>query len=450
MPAQRDGLGTVRTVDGDGMLVSRSRAVPDRSIAAFLSGSPFPRLVWAPPSEATVAAYGAAVAITAAGGDRFNRIREAADEVFGNQDTFREVPHAARPRLFGGFSFHPDHEAAPPWSGFPAAAFVLPRVQLSRTSQGTMLTVNAYGPDVDPHEAKSSLEAAATSLDRREDPKETNPPGVAATRRVPSRETWREQVETSLQRIAEGSLQKVVLAQALQATLDRPIDPVATFSRLSERYPGCHCFLLAPTDAATAFGATPERLISRRGRTVETEALAGSVGRGGTPTADEGLASELLASSKDRHEHALVVEALCNQLGALASSVTAGPRKVRRLASVQHLQTTVRARLTEERHVLSLVEALHPTPAVGGLPPGTAQETIRREESFDRGWYAAPVGWFDARGNGEFAVAIRSAVAAGRRATLFAGAGVVADSDPDPEWEELQLKYRPVLDALTR
>jgi menaquinone-specific isochorismate synthase len=202
--------------------------------------------------------------------------------------------------------------------------------------------------------------------------------------------------------------------------------------------------------AATAFGATPERLVSRRGHTIETEALAGSIGRGDTPSDDEALAEELAASSKDRLEHSLVVEALRDQLENLASSVTIGPRSVRRLASVQHLQTTIRASLSRDRHILSLVEALHPTPAVGGLPPATAREMIRRAESFSRGWYAAPVGWFDARGNGEFAVAIRSAVAANTRATLFAGAGVVADSAPENEWEELQLKYRPVLDALTK
>jgi menaquinone-specific isochorismate synthase len=189
-------------------------------------------------------------------------------------------------------------------------------------------------------------------------------------------------------------------------------------------------------------------LVSLRGRTVETDALAGSTGRGETPAEDEWLARELRDSEKDIHEHQLVVETIREQLSPLAESVTTGERAIRRLASVQHLQTPIRATLAADEHVLSLVEALHPTPAVGGLPPDAALETIRHAEAFDRGWYAAPVGWIDGDGNGTFTVAIRSGLSRAARAWLFAGAGIVADSDPDREWDEVQLKYRPMLDEL--
>jgi menaquinone-specific isochorismate synthase len=160
------------------------------------------------------------------------------------------------------------------------------------------------------------------------------------------------------------------------------------------------------------------------------------------------LAQELLDSEKNAHEHQLVADAIREQLAPLASSVRTGERSVRRLATVQHLFTPITATLSSDQHVLSLVEALHPTPAVGGLPPERALETIRDTEPFDRGWYAAPVGWFDAAGNGSFAVALRSAVVRETTATLFAGVGIVADSDPDREWDEVQLKYRPILDEL--
>jgi len=129
--------------------------------------------------------------------------------------------------------------------------------------------------------------------------------------------------------------------------------------------------------------------------------------------------------------------------------VNTDTRRVRKLANVQHLQTPIHATISEPRHVLEFVEALHPTPAVGGLPPEEALQTIRETEGFDRGWYAAPVGWIDGDGNGTFAVAIRSAIAREQTATLFAGAGIVADSDPDEEYDELQLKYQPILDELT-
>ena len=159
----------------------------------------------------------------------------------------------------------------------------------------------------------------------------------------------------------------------------------------------------------------------------------------------------LEAASREVLRHHLethVADAIREQLEPFASSVGTGDRSVRRLATVQHLRTPISAELAGDEHVLSLVEALHPTPAVGGLPPDAALETIRETETFDRGWYAAPVGWFDASGNGTFAVAIRSALARGDAATVFAGAGIVADSDPDREWDEVQLKYRPMLDEL--
>jgi menaquinone-specific isochorismate synthase len=144
----------------------------------------------------------------------------------------------------------------------------------------------------------------------------------------------------------------------------------------------------------------------------------------------------------------VVREAVREQLEPFASAVRIGDRTVRKLATVQHLETAVRADLDGDHHVLDLVEALHPTPAVGGMPQDAALRTIREAEAFDRGWYASPVGWIDAEGDGRFAVAIRSAVARDRTVSLFAGAGIVADSDPDREWGELQLKYRPVLDEL--
>jgi len=178
---------------------------------------------------------------------------------------------------------------------------------------------------------------------------------------------------------------------------------------------------------------------------VETEALAGSVGRGGTPEADAELAQSLVESSKIQHEQGLVVDAICEQLAPLGE-VREGEQRVRKLDNIQHLQTPISATLDADAHVLDIVAALHPTPAVGGLPPDVAADTIREVETFERGWYAAPVGWFDAAGDGEFLVGIRSGVAGGQQATLFAGNGIVRDSNPQEEWDEIQLKYRPLLD----
>ncbi|MDX1747008.1 MAG: isochorismate synthase, partial [Halobacteriales archaeon] len=211
MPAHRDGLNAIRTDVESGTLVSRSLPVPERSIRAVLAGRSYPRVAWAPPGASVVAGIDAAVALTAAGANRFDDIRQAARTVFADRDEPRTVPHAARPRLFGGFSFHVDHDGMPPWEGFPAAAFVLPRIQYTRTERGCFLTANAYGTDIDPDDVIDACEAAAGSLERTREPPPAEPPGVTAASRVPSRETWRRQVETSLRHIADGSLRKVVL-----------------------------------------------------------------------------------------------------------------------------------------------------------------------------------------------------------------------------------------------
>ncbi|MDB2259797.1 isochorismate synthase [Halorubrum ezzemoulense] len=439
-------------------LVSRTTEVVEPAFAAAFEALPTPRTTWSAPDDALVIGGGEAATLTASGGDRFAAIRESATELFESGDVHAGT-EAARPRVFGGFAFHEGACDGEPWAPFPEARFVLPRVQLTYADNGAWLTVNAVGPDagVDAVEDRlarevdrfaaldavdaGSLTAAAGSRPPR--------PGIRESRRTTSRDAWRESVGAAVDRIADGDLQKVVLAQALEADLAADFPRAATLERLAEKYPDCHRYWFEPAAGESAFfGATPERLVSLRGRTVETDALAGTTGRGETPSEDEWLARELLDDEKNVHEHELVAETVRDQLEPFAASVSAGERRVRRLATVQHLHTPITAELDADRHVLELVEALHPTPAVGGLPPDRALTTIRETEPFDRGWYAAPVGWIDAAGNGAFAVAIRSAVGTRRRATLFAGVGVVSDSDPDREWDEVQLKYRPILDEL--
>jgi menaquinone-specific isochorismate synthase len=408
-----------------------------------------PRMAWAD-ATTTAVAGGAAATVTAEGPDRFEHVRERAEEVFAGLEVPLDLPDPARPRLYGGFAFHEGHADPGPgatWEGYPGALFVLPAVQLSLADGHGWLSTAATG-DGAAERAEARLERWRERLPTLPDLGPADPPGVADSRPTPSLDGWRRQVTDATASVRRGDLRKVVLAQSLGVDLAGDLDVADTLDRLSDTYPGCFRFLVEPGRGGTFFGATPERLVSLSGRTVQTEALAGSTGRGDTPAEDQWLASELRDSEKDVHEHELVADAVRDQLAPLAASIRAGTRTVRRLATVQHLRTPMQATLTRDEHVLTLVEALHPTPAVGGLPPDEALRTIRETEAFDRGWYAAPVGWFDAAGDGAFGVAIRSALAREDVATLFAGAGIVADSDPDSEWDELQLKYRPVMDEL--
>lgn len=450
MRANRDGGGMTETTVEAGRLVVRARSVPDHPVRAILRDAPVPRTVWAGPEETTVATAGAAAVLTATGPARFRHLRSAATDLFATTDVDTAegpLPDGVGPRLIGGGSFHPDHDSMPPWTDYPAARFILPEVLYAQTPGGSYLLGMAYGPEADPIAVEDRLDATARRLERT-DPTPPSLPTVTAIDRPTTRSAWADQVERALSRIRDGTLQKVVLAQALHAQLSDRLDPVDVLEQLSDRYPACYRFSIEPTEETAFFGATPERLVSLTGRQVRTEALAGSVGRGTSPDEDAALEEALRDSGKDQHEHALVVDAIRDQLAPYAARVDTGDQGVRRLASVQHLHTPITADLAADEHILSLVDALHPTPAVGGLPPAEAQSTIRAIEPFDRGWYAAPIGWFDANGEGTFAVSIRSALTTDRTATLFAGAGIVADSDPDDEWEEVQLKYRPILDAL--
>lgn len=431
----------------DGVLVSRACELPEISYRSFLSGCDSPRLHWAAPDGLEIVASGAAARLRAEGFDRFEQLREGAERLFSTLDV--DLPAPARPRAFGGFAFHAGHKPAAPWQGFRAAEFVVPRIQLTRTDETTWLTLSQYDLDIDPESVTDALTQIRSELAEHPAMQPSGgPPGIAATRLTTPYEEWNEQVRTATDRIAGGDLRKVVLAQALEVDLETPLEIPQILERLRRTHPDCYRFFIEPTDAAGFFGAPPERLVSVSGREVETEALAGSVARGDTPEEDHELMASLIGSEKLRHEQGVVVDTIREQLAPLGK-VRVNDRTVRKLATIQHLRTPIRADLTEDEHVLSIVEALHPTPAVGGLPPDAAWETIRETETFERGWYAAPVGWFDAAGNGEFAVAIRSGVASNNTVTLFAGNGIVADSDPDEEWEEVQLKYRPILDALS-
>ncbi|MFC5969925.1 isochorismate synthase MenF [Halomarina salina] len=436
------------TASLDGTLVSRTCEVPDVSYRAFLAAQETPHVHWSTPEGLELVGAGVAVDVTGDGAERFARLRDRAEAVFGAMDV--DGPPAARPRMLGGVSFSPEHDPDPPWEGFPAAQFVLPETQLTRTDDRTYLTVSRYGRTVDAAAVESALDAAHERVaDLPAMVPSGDPPGVVETAHLTSREEWHEMVESAVQRIESGDLRKVVLALALSVDLGSEVDIPSVLERLRRTYPECYRFLVAPTDSAGFFGAPPERLVRLDGREVRTEALAGSAARGDTPEADADLAAELVESEKIQHEQGLVADAIREQLAPLGE-VREGDQHVHRLATIQHLRTPIEATLDADGHVLDIVEALHPTPAVGGLPPAAAQRVIHETESFDRGWYAAPVGWFDASGDGEFAVGIRSGVAGGARATLFAGNGIVADSDPAAEWDEVRLKYRPILDELTR
>jgi isochorismate synthase len=252
-----------------------------------------------------------------------------------------------------------------------------------------------------------------------------------------------------LAEIERGGLEKVVAARALQVRAEHAFDAAAILRHLGRAYPSCIRFCVA-TAEGSFLGATPEPLIRRVGSAVSTAAIAGSAPRGRSPETDRSLRAALLGSAKEAHEHEVVVRWVRSALAPLCEELEIAPApQVLELANVRHLATEIRGRLRGAPPLLELVERLHPTPAVAGFPLAAALPEIGRREALDRGWYAGPIGWFDAAGDGEFAVAIRSALVTGNEALLYAGAGVVAGSDPERELAETNLKLAPLLSALT-
>ncbi len=268
-------------------------------------------------------------------------------------------------------------------------------------------------------------------------------------------ETQRERycagVRTALTGLDAGELNKLVLARDTRLVADPPLrfDPVSTAANLRREHPDCTTFAFRRPDGATFVGATPELLVESRDGTAHTVALAGTRRRGDTAQEDAELSRALEESTKEQHEHRLVVEALREALAPVAHRLDVPDRPtVRKLSKIQHLETTLRAELATEAGVLELVDLLHPSPAVGGTPRPVALDWLTQHEGLDRGWYAGPVGWIDAGLAGSFHVALRVALVDGTRATAFAGAGLVVGSDPHAEWEETEHKLGAIRRAL--
>ena len=256
-------------------------------------------------------------------------------------------------------------------------------------------------------------------------------------------------VEAARTRIRAGALDKVVLARTLEVDAGRILDPEQLLRRLRAAEPTGYAFA-APTATGTLVGASPELLAQVSGRTLTVQPLAGSAPRHGDPAADRAAAEQLLRSDKDRHEHEVVVRTVAAALAPLCDELDHPDEPMlHATANVWHLATpfngTLRAGV---RSVLTVVAALHPTPAVGGFPAAVALETLRELEPFERGSYAGPVGWVDADGDGVWALALRCAELSGEHARLFAGAGIVGESDPASEVEETARKFRAFLDSL--
>ena len=361
------------------------------------------------------------------------------------------------PVLFGGFAFDPLSPRTQLWAEFPGGLLILPRFLLSYGANHVTLTINRMIQASDNIEQSAQeIEAGVRHLQTAIEHAPTIPREEEASSRFSIHETrpaseWMETVANIVDMIHHGAFEKVVLARDIQVKLDDPaeaFDISITLQRLRESYPAAFVFAVQRGERFF-IGATPERLVQAQDGQIHTMALAGSARRGETEGEDAQLGTELLQSEKDNSEHAIVVAMVREALESHCTNVrvSAAPQLLK-LKNLQHLKTPIAGELVPGRCILDVLADLHPTPAVGGFPRHVTLETIRNTEKLDRGWYAGPLGWIGAGGHGEFAVALRSGLIDGSKATLFAGCGIVSNSDPQAEYAESDLKFQVMLRGL--
>jgi salicylate biosynthesis isochorismate synthase len=410
---------------------------------------------WEQPDRGfALAALGIAHEAASRGTGRFADVAGECSRIGGDPvlDEPVGLPAGAGPVWAGGFAFGADGGASSAWSSLSPASLVLPELSLCRSGERTLLTLNAVvhpGEDVAQRQAAWEARLGALHADARLPLLDPHPTATAEIRSARPPGDFEAAVEAATARIAAGEMTKVVLAREVIVEAGAAHDPAGLFGAMRVQFPACFCFCCGTPEAAFV-GASPELLVRRAGASVSTVALAGSTRRSSDPAVDDHLGEQLLRSDKDRREQRIVSERIVRALRPHAVWVEAAAEpEIVKVANIQHLATPVIAQLAEPHSALEMAGLLHPTPAVGGEPWPAADAAIADLEGMDRGWYAGPVGWMDATEDGEFCVALRSALLRDREAHLFAGVGVVAGSDPAAELAETEVKLSALLPLLT-
>lgn len=397
-----------------------------------------------------LAALGQAIALEAGGETRFDEVGRRWRELAAGAVSWGEGVEEAGPLALGGFAFAADGAHSPAWSGFAPASLIVPEVAVMRDGGNVRITFTALAsPDDVPEQLLARIEGRLTELHTGSLPLLDPDPVtrcVVASAMPP--EHYEEAVARAKEMIAAGEVRKVVLAREVQVHAPYEHDPAAIFDVLRDAFASCFVFCVGRGEA-TLVGASPELLVRREGHRLSTLALAGSSRRSADPAVDAHLGEQLLRSASYGEEHAIVVRRIERKLRPHSVWVAAGREpQLAQIANIQHLATPIRAQLARPMDAIELTALLHPTPAIGGEPSAAALRLIPALEGLDRGWYAGPVGWTDATGDGELCVALRCALLRGRVAHCYAGNGIVRESAPASELAETEVKLSALLPLL--
>ncbi len=351
-------------------------------------------------------------------------------------------------RFYGGFRFSQVAMPDADWQIFGFSRFIVPRLEMIRAGRGNLFSLHFTAAEYADGDVDDWCDRIASMCFWCDAWSDQFPPPLSRQEN-PDYSGWEENIEESLKAFASEQLDKVVLARRADFLFSGNLDPIVLLHRLKSATPDCFHFCYMPKKDIAFVGASPERLYYREDRQIETEAVAGTRMRGKTPEQDAQLGDDMLNSDKDRREHEIVRAGIREQLSPLCEvfEMDSSPR-LQKLARGQHLYSHITGTLRSAVQDEDVLAALHPTAALGGQPRDTALALIEKLEAFDRGWYAAPVGWV-AEDAAEFAVAIRSGLVQPDKLSLFSGAGIVAGSTAHNEWEEIELKIRDFIKVLT-
>jgi menaquinone-specific isochorismate synthase len=340
-------------------------------------------------------------------------------------------------RYYGGFSFYKEEAGKDEWEAFGAYNFVLPQFEMIRDAEGDLFICNLIHPN------NNSLIRLARDLEKvvfKEAELKSSLPGISEVTYWPGHDRWQDMINSALQDINGGEFDKIVLARKIEIDLLSKPDPFSILAVLRNSNHQTVSFCFQPEPDAIFIGATPELLYRRDGRQIKSEALAGTRPRGNNPDEDAKLAKDLISDEKELREHFFVTRSLERNLGRLCPQLESNGRvSVLKLAQIQHLYVPFKGSLNPDVTDGDILESIHPTPAVGGYPDKSVLPILHEIEPFNRGWYAAPIGW-TAPDSATFAVAIRSALVIKNKLFLYSGAGIVEGSLPEKEWEELENK----------
>jgi menaquinone-specific isochorismate synthase len=402
--------------------------------------------------QEAIAAIDAAVSLQVEGRDRFQKAQQFIQYSLKNtiSNGTSNLPFSGS-HFFCGFTFFENNLTID--APFPSATIFLPRWQVSLRKSTCVLVANIEinskaNLDLLVEDLCTQCRTISWSSHSLVDRNETEL--VQLIKQDSNNAEWfKLAVSSALKSIHTNQFSKIVLANAIDVISPLPFNLINSLKNLRKRHPDCYIFSTSNGQGQNFIGASPERLLSIRNNQLVTDSLAGSAPRGKTRGEDAAFAHQLLISEKERREHQFVLNFIVKRLSQLGLMPQLLPTpQLLQLSNIQHLWTPVQSSVPANVHPLDIVEKLHPTPAVAGVPRDIVLRHILHYEQFDRCLYAAPLGWVDYQGNSEFIVGIRSALIEGSKARLYAGAGIVAGSDPEKELLEIQLKLQALLRAL--